>query len=125
MNKLVARILKQCNIPRMGAFVDVMYFTLPMFGIVGQINVIIILYATVRPYLVATVPWMTLWLFIGLMAGSGMVLMLVMFKFFYPSYYTFRNKQEYTHANLLREDLQKIADRLERIEKSMGIDNGK
>ncbi len=105
-------LLKQYHVKNIGAFIDVIYLTMPLFSLVAAVMTAITMYTVIQPWLRVAFPWMRLWIFFSMMAMAACVLMLLMFKFVYPSYFAFRNKQEYAHKNLIREDLEAIKKKL-------------
>lgn len=58
-------------------------------------------------------PWMRVQWFIALLALFMLAMMLFEYKVVYPSYYKFKNEQEYNHGNLLRQDLAGIKTTLD------------
>jgi hypothetical protein len=105
-------MFKQYNIKGIGTFINVLYLTAPILGIVMSIVNAITFYAVVNEYLHKIVPWLSLPLFIGLLMVGGLVLLLLFYKFIYPSYYAFLNKQTYIHENPMQRDLDLIKKKL-------------
>ena len=74
-------------------------------------------YITLKPNYQQYFSWLSFGLYFGVLAFLTLVVMFLEYKFIIPSMYTFLNRQEYSHQNLLRQDLKKILDKLEELEK--------
>jgi hypothetical protein len=107
------RLLKQHDIKFIGAFVNILYLTMPLFGIVAYAMSAVTLYTVTLPYTKPIIPWFNLFIFFGILIGICFVAMLVFYKFFYPSHLAFVNKQSYIHNNPIQKDLEKIKAKLE------------
>jgi hypothetical protein len=101
-------LLRQHNIKRVGSFIHVLYLTMPLFGAGSYTMSAITMYTVLMPYFKDKIPWMTLPLFIGICLMACGIMLFCFYKFVYPSYMSFQNKQEYSHNNLIRQDLDKI-----------------
>jgi hypothetical protein len=98
------KLLKQRNIPWLGAVVDSLYTSLPILSIINFLSITTVLYASIREYLLGWAPWFTLWWFIGFLIVTTIVMMTCMYLFVLPSLWTFRNKQMNSfESDLLRE----------------------
>lgn len=92
----------------MGAFKDVLVMSFVWVSIINFVMVGAIAYSTtIRPSFPDSLAWISPGVFIGFMAVVFALIMFVEWKWIYPSYYAFRNKQEYAHQNLLRDHLDK------------------
>ena len=111
MNKL----FKQHYIKGIGVFINILYLTSPLIGIGMSIINAITFYAVVYPYIHRILPWFNFAVFIICLFLGGIVLLLSFYKFVYPSYYEFLNRQTLT---------RQIEKRLNRIEKKLGIEDG-
>lgn len=71
-------------------------------------------------------PWFTIWMFLSLGLVLLLSLMLLDYKFIYPSRQSFLNKQSYKHVNPAVADLHEILADLKAIKEKLGIiDEGK
>ncbi len=102
------RLLKQHNIPRLGALVDSLYTSLPILGIINFLSILTVLYATTREYLVIWVPWLTFWMFVGFLVGLTIATMLFIYKFVLPSVWTFRQKQMFGYESAIVDELRTL-----------------
>jgi hypothetical protein len=82
--------------------------TAPLIGVVGYAMGAITMYTVVLPYIKPILPWLTLPLFFLVLVGVGTVVLMLFYKFVYPSYYAFLNKQVYIHENPMQADLALI-----------------
>lgn len=105
-------LLKQHNLKRVGAFIDVLYLTMPLFSVGAYAMSAITMYTVINPWVKPIMPWMTLQLFFGLAFVVCLMLMGMMYKFVYRSYFAFRNNQEYKTDNPIRKDLERIKNHL-------------
>jgi hypothetical protein len=108
----MGKLLRQHNIKRIGAFANVLYLTMPLFGIVAYAMSAVTLYTVTLPYTKPIMPWFSLPIFFVVLLFICMMAMYFNYKFLYPSYFSFLNKQTYTHNNPMQQDLQKIKDKL-------------
>lgn len=122
------KIMKQHEIPWIGALKDLYSMTSVYFAALNLLLIAITAFATVIGPLLHTpgafiiyAPWMNIYLFIGCLAVLVLLAMALEYKYIYPSYFAFRNKQEYEHQNLIRGDIKLLMERLARIEKALGI----
>lgn len=118
----ISKLFKQRNIRWIGPFIDVLYLTMPLFGMISYCMMAITMYAVVRGYLLAALPWIKIWMFFLFLVVTCLCLLLIVYKFIYPSYFTFRNKQEYLHNNLLRQHLERQDKELKKIKDKLGVD---
>jgi len=72
----------------------------------------------IRPYL----PWVSFWIFAALIATVVVTVMILDYKFVYPSRQGFLNLQATRHPNPAMDELRIIRKKLERLEKRFGID---
>ena len=73
----------------------------------------------VRPYL----PWISFWMFASLMLVLIATLMIVDYKFMYPSRQGFLNKQVYKHENPIVKDIQKLIKNQKKIMEKLEIED--
>lgn len=105
-------IFKQHDIKFIGAFVNILYLTMPLFGIVAYSMSAVTLYTVTLPYTKPIMPWFNLYIFFSALIATCFIAMLIFYKFLYPSYLAFVNKQSYIHNNPIQKDLQKIKKKL-------------
>jgi len=108
---------KQYNLgPWLGGFKDLASRTMIYVSVLSftQISATFY-YTTLKPPFEQYIPWINFGWYFLVLVTVVLVLMLLEFKFMVPSSYTFSNKQEYTHRNLIREDLEKVLGRQEEI----------
>jgi hypothetical protein len=103
---------KQKHIPYIGAFINVLYLTIPLFSVIAYGMSAATLYTVANYYIKQVIPWFSLPVFIVLIVITGALLLWLNYKYLYPSYYTFVNKQTYEHNNPIRRDLKQIKDKL-------------
>ena len=90
---MIRNILKQKKVPMLGAFVDVFYTTLPLLGAFNFLSITVILYETIKPYILANFPWFSFWIFLGVLVLLTLLAMVVFYKFITPSLWDFRSRQ--------------------------------
>lgn len=110
-------ILKQRNVPWLGAVVDSLYTSLPILSIINFLSIITVLYASIRGYLFAWVPWLTFGRFALILAAATVVMMACMYLFVLPSLWTFRNKQMNMFESDLLKELREVRKELEALKK--------
>jgi len=86
-------IFKQRRVPYLGALIDSLYSTLPLMSIYSGITITILLYASVKDYLLSLFPWMRLWIFVVIILISTLPILLLVYKFIIPSLWSFRSSQ--------------------------------
>jgi len=109
--------MKQRNIPWLGAITDSLYVTLPVLSIMNFFSILAVLYTNVYPRIQEYLPWMRFWIFLVIVGVLVIVLMLLVYKFIVPSLWTFRSKQMFKHESQVVDKLDKIDQRLDRLEK--------
>jgi len=118
IKKLLAR---QYNFgPWLGGFKDLFSRTMLYISIINFILIAITAYhVTLKVFLLQYLPWMSFWMyFIGLVV-IVLLAMVLEFKFIIPSHYTFLNRQEFEHQNLIRKELEGIKKELEELRKEL------
>ena len=109
---MLMKLLKQYNVPKLGAFTESLFTAFPVLSLANTIAVIGVLYVMVHEYLSVLIPWLTLWIFVGFIGLLMTATMVLIYKFVLPSIWTFRNKQ----MNRFESDiLQKIEELREEI----------
>lgn len=109
-------MIKQKNIPWLGAFVEALYNSLPILSIINFLSILTVLYATTKPYLLEYAPWLTIWMFISFLVVLTFLVMFLTYKFVLPSIWTFRGKQMFGYESQVKDQLDKILRKLEEIE---------
>ena len=108
-------VAKQKNLPWIGPLKDIVMSTVFYISIINFILIsVTAYYTTLRPFLLIYAPWFKIWMWLSLLVGIVLVMMVLEYKFVYASWYTFRNKQEATHENL-------IIKRIDELEKKLGL----
>lgn len=79
-------------------------------------------YTTAAPNIRPIVPWASFWMFAAIALLGVAIVMLLDFKFIYPSRQAFLNKQSYKHRNPAVADLQKILKDLKAIKQKLGME---
>ena len=108
-------MMKQKNIPWMGAIVESAFNTLPVLSGINFISIVIVLYANIQPQLAVLVPWMNIWVFLLVMCGVGVLLMSLVYVFVLPSLWSFRGRQMFQYeSDLVKkiDTLQETVDKL-------------
>jgi uncharacterized protein YlxW (UPF0749 family) len=115
------RLIKQQNLPWIGAFTESLFSTLPLLSILNFLSIMTVLYTSISQYLIKVLPWLTFGWFVVILVVITLCAMLGVYLFILPSLWTFRNKQMNAfESDLLKEvrQLQKeIADLKEEIKK--------
>ncbi len=104
--------MRQIKVPFVGTFINVLYLTMPLFGIIAYAITALTFYTVNLEWIGIHMPWMTVPVFIGLIIAFCSILMCLNYIFLYPSYYEFLNKQVYKHGNPIQEDLSAIREKL-------------
>jgi hypothetical protein len=104
--------LKQRDLPvvgkYIGAFVNVLYLTMPLLGIMAYTISALTLYTVNINWIRSNISWLSIPVYFVLIIIFCLLLMLLNYKYLYPSYYTFLNKQAYIHNNPIQKDLALI-----------------
>jgi len=108
----VNKIFRQYNIKGIGTFINVLYLTAPMLGMVMYIINATTFYAVAFPYIHKYIAWLNLPIFLAFLILGILIMLLIFYKFVYPSYYAFLNKQTYMHQNPMQRDLDLIKKKL-------------
>ncbi|MBU1067413.1 hypothetical protein KKE60_06470 [Patescibacteria group bacterium] len=116
--KLSDKFKRQYNLgPGLGAFKDLASRTMIYVSVLSftQISATFY-YTTFKPSITQLVPWMSFGLYFIVLIVLVLLIMLIEYKFIVPSSFTFQNKQEYLHENLIRKDIRELTKKLERLE---------
>lgn len=108
--------MRQSNLPvigkYLGAFINVLYLTMPLFGILAYGISAMTLYTVNMNWIKDYISWLSIPIFFALIVACCLLLMLINYKYLYPSYYEFLNRQVYKHNNPIQKDLELIKERL-------------
>ena len=108
--------MKQRNIPGLGAVVESAFNTLPVLSAINFLSILAVLYASVREYLIAWVPWVNVWSFFGIMCGVGLMLMGIVYVFVLPSLWAFRGRQMFEHESQIMDKLEVLQEAVDKME---------
>lgn len=108
-------ILKQRNIPWIGAVVDSLYTSLPILSIINFLSIMTVLYTSISEYLFAWFPWLSFGWFVVIMSICTLGLMTCMYLFVLPSLWTFRNKQMNSFESDVMKELRKLRKELKEL----------
>ncbi len=109
MKVKIKEIAKQSNLPWIGPLKDIAMSTVFYMSIINFILIAVTAYyTTLRPFLLVYAPWFKVWMWLGLLVIIVLVMMVLEYKFVYASWYTFRNRQEFEHENLIRKEIQEL-----------------
>ncbi len=109
----IKSLLRQYHIPYLGGLKDIAMMTVFYMSIINFILIATTAYyTTLRPFILEHAPWFKLWMFIGALVVVALCGMVLEYKFMYASYFTFRNKQEFEHQNLIRLEIEKLREDL-------------
>jgi len=114
LSNIRAKITKQYVLgTSIGGLKEIAMMAAFYITILNFIQIAIVAYwTTLREFILQAAPWFTLpiyFLFLIVLAALGMVFE---YKVMYPSWYAFRNKQEYEHQSPIKKDLEKIKKQL-------------
>ncbi len=79
-------------------------------------------YTTAAPIIQPYIPWASFWMFGVFMLLVVSIVMIVDYKYMYPSRQGFLNKQAYKHANPIVGDVQKLLKNQKKIMRKLGIE---
>ena len=118
---MLKRLLRQHNIPWIGQLKDMAVMTMFYVGILNTLMIAITAYGTtMRPFLLLHMPWFKLWMLIALVVIVALVGMLLEYLLVYASYFSFRNKQEFEHENLVRKEIEGLRQDIANLRKQKG-----
>jgi len=134
IEKFQKKFLKQTAIPWIGGFKDIFTMVVFYMSMINFALISVTAYNTgLRDWMIQHgMPWMKVWMFLGVMVIIAVIGMVFEYKFIYPSFYAFRSKQEYKHQSpiqkdlkIVKEQLDKVLERQDGIEKKLKKFNGK
>lgn len=113
-------LFRQRNVPWLGAVVESLFTSLPVLSIINFLAISTVLYATIREYLIALLPWMSFGVFVGFLVLLTLGLMAAIYILVLPSLWTFRGKQLYgfesdllKEVRALREEVRELKEKVE------------
>ena len=115
--------MKQVKIPSWFGAIQVQLTN--SFFYISLINTAMIsvtLWAATGPSVQRVIPWASYWLFLLIGFIVVITIMLLDYKFMYPTRSAFLNIQSCKHTNPAMEELLKISERLTAIEEKLGIE---
>lgn len=120
--------MKQRNIPWVGAFVESLFNSLPFLSILISVfnflSIIVVLYASIKPYLEIYIPHIKLETFIGAVILALLIVvaivMVVIYKYVTPSLWTFRNKQMNKYDSEVLKKLEEIKKEIAELKNTSG-----
>lgn len=86
-------IIKQHNIRPIGVLADAFFTSLPLMSVFNSVSVIIVLYESIKVYLVGNWQWLNLWMFLVIVIVAGCVMLLLTYLFILKSLWSFRSSQ--------------------------------
>jgi hypothetical protein len=110
---------KQYNIKWLGTFINLLYMTSPLLGIMMSIVNSITFYAVIYVYLHKYVAWFSFSVFFVCLVIGGFTIIYLFWKLVYQAYYNFLNKQTLTNKIDVR--LDKIDADMKLIKEKLGI----
>ena len=109
------KLFKQYNIKWIGTFINVLYLTSPILGMVMYMVNAITFYAVVNVYIHKYVSWFSLPIFLIFLIIGGLILLFAFYKIVYRGYYAFQNRQQFPEdghlANLIRTIVREELDK--------------
>lgn len=114
-------LIKQYNFgPWVGGFKDLFSRTMLYISIVNFILIAVTAYdVTLKSFILQYVPWISFWMYFLILIVVVLLAMVLEFKFIVPSHYTFLNKQEFEHQNLIRKELEGVKNELSKLKKGL------
>lgn len=108
-------------LPYIGPVKALLASTMFYIGIVQFLLIAVTSYqVSVSPWATQHLPWLTLWIFLGLLLVFVLITLVIEYKFVLPSIYAFGNSQGYVHNSPLVADMQKALRELEEIKAKLG-----
>jgi hypothetical protein len=101
-------LTKQYHIKYIGTFIHIIYTTLPIFSVVSNILAAATWFGVWRSGLLIYAPWLTLPIFFVMLICLALVTIFLVYKFIYPSYFSFQNTQQFPEDGQLAKMIRKI-----------------
>lgn len=119
-------ILKQYKpILWLGGIRDIMTRTQSYYGLLNMPMMLIILYTVRMQSFIKYIPWLTLPVFIGILALLLVIIAILDYKIIYPSQIAYHQHEAYKHRSLIRQQLdderEENKKRFERLEHKIDI----
>jgi len=119
----MGNFFKQYKVKGIGTFINVLCQCSPLLGMAVSVVECGTFYTVQQVNIHRFIRWMTFPWFILFVVLIGLLVLFVFYKFVYPSYYAFLNKQTYIHENPMQKDLAKILKRQDKIMKKLGLED--
>ena len=97
--------LPQKNVKWLGKLIESLYISLPILSIINFLSILVVLYASTKPYILEYIPWVTFWMFLLVIAGTTCCMVLLAWIFIVPSVWALRGEQIFGRET--REDKEK------------------
>jgi hypothetical protein len=91
-----------------GGFIAVLYFTIPQFSALAYVISVLTLYTVNIDYINKHLSWLSIPIMFVLVLISVIIWLVVNYRFLYPMFLAFQNKQIYKHGNPITDDLKAI-----------------
>lgn len=108
-------VLRQKRIPILGEVIDSFFTTLPILSAYSGVSVTIILYETIKEYMLVWFPWMTLGYFILILVSLFSPLVILVYKYVIPSVWHFRS----TQMSHLEGKIDKLSEQLKKLQEGL------
>lgn len=111
---------------KIGGFKDLLMRTLFYVSIINFILIAVTAYSiTLRGTLQSWFPWFNFPIFLTVLVVGLLLMMILEYKVVLPSTWTFTNRQQYEHQNLIRKQLDRIEQTLKKIQDGEKGQDGK
>jgi hypothetical protein len=109
MSKTWTWLTQQKILPVIGGIKDVAMMSAFYISILNIFLVAVTAYhTTLQQYILVVFPWFKMWTFLLVLILLAALMMVLEYKFVYASWFTFRNKQEFEHENLIRKEIDEL-----------------
>lgn len=109
------RLFKQKRIRFLGEVVDAFFTALPLLSVYSGLSVTIIMYESIKGYILNWLPWMTIIHFVAILGVLFIPVILFTYKFIIPSIWHFRS----TQMSYLDKKVDEITQRQDEISKKL------
>lgn len=119
---MLGNMLKQKNIPILGALTDALYTAMPAVSLINFVSILIVLYETLRKYIADYLPWLTFWIFLGGIVALSVIILVLTYKFVIPSLWTFRNNQMNVYDSVVVDKLNALTEEVRALKSKQKIE---
>jgi peptidoglycan biosynthesis protein MviN/MurJ (putative lipid II flippase) len=84
---------KQHNLQWVGSFADAAFTSLPILSVLNSVSVLVVLYQSIKEYLIGDYAWLNLWTFSGIVLLLVTITMVLVYKFVLKSLWSWRSQQ--------------------------------